>query len=332
MKINLKHIHRVKKKTSKGHKYYYYHRFTRARLPNDPNSVEFMVALEEQSRFGRPKEGTLGQLIEEYKASPEFTQRSKNTKSNYVTQMEKLKPLTDLPIRGLTRAHCKKIQTKYSDKPSTANLIVSVISNLMRFAIDMEYRTDNPARGIKKLETGEYRPWTDDEFKRFLVGASKTLSMSAALGLFTGQRVSDCLKMKWDDFADGLIFVKQQKTGIELHIPCHPILLKKLSSVPIEERGVYIVDRTKDKPYSRSHFTNLFIAHRSKIGLPKDLHFHGLRKSSAVALADAGCTERQIMSITGHSSVEMVSHYVKKLDQKRQAKQAMNKLAKGNKL
>ncbi|OUS15994.1 hypothetical protein A9Q97_02625 [Rhodospirillales bacterium 47_12_T64] len=61
--------------------------------------------------------------------------------------------------------------------------------------------------------------------------------------------------------------------------------------------------------------------------LSNELHFHGLRKSAAVALAEAGCTERQIMSITGHKSVAMVSHYTKKVDQKKQEKQAIIKLS-----
>ncbi|WP_085908325.1 tyrosine-type recombinase/integrase [Kiloniella majae] len=330
MKVNLKHVHAVKKKQANGkYRTYYYHRYTRKRLPDDPNSIEFMAALEDQSRNGRAKEGTLGQLIEEYKASPEFKHRANSTRTSYRIQMDKLVALSDLPIAGLTRAHCKKIQAKYSDTPATANMIVAVINILMKFAIDMEYRKDNPAAGIKSYKTGEYRPWSMDEYQSFTVSASDVLSLSVTIGLYTGQRLSDCLKMKWSDLNNGYIFVKQMKTGKELEIPCHPILEAVLNKFKDEDRTGFIVNRGEGKKFSRSHFTNLFVAHREKVKLPKDLHFHGLRKSAAVALADVGCTERQIMAITGHSSFEMVSHYVKKSNQKRQAKQAIDKLTAG---
>jgi integrase len=50
---------------------------------------------------------------------------------------------------------------------------------------------------------------------------------------------------------------------------------------------------------------------------------HGLRKLGATRLADAGCSEREIMAITGHTSVAEVSRYTKARDQARLAEQAM---------
>lgn len=327
MQINIKHVHAVRKKLPNGkYKTYYYHRFSRKRLPDNPNSIEFMAALEEQSRYGRAKVGTLGSLMTEYKASPEFTQRSKSTKRIYLIQMDKLKPLQDLSISSLTRGHCKKIQTKYSDKPATANMIIAILNNLMRFAVDMEYRKDNPALNIKSIKTGEYRPWTKKEINTFLKDAPQHLFVGVTLGLYTGQRISDCLKMEWDDLEDNFIFVKQMKTGTELHIPCHTTLIETLDNITKNSSDTYILSRKNGKQYLASHFRQLLTDRIKELKLPQDLHFHGLRKSAAVALAEAGCTERQIMSITGHKSFDMVTHYTKGADQKRQAKQAIDKL------
>ena len=49
-----------------------------------------------------------------------------------------------------------------------------------------------------------------------------------------------------------------------------------------------------------------------KANLPKELRIGDLRRTGTTRLADFGCTEDQIMSVTGHKSREMVSVYVKR--------------------
>ncbi|WP_367118336.1 tyrosine-type recombinase/integrase [uncultured Brevundimonas sp.] len=53
-----------------------------------------------------------------------------------------------------------------------------------------------------------------------------------------------------------------------------------------------------------------------------DRSAHGLRKSAATRLADAGCTEAQIKAVTGHQTSKEVERYTKARDQKRLAKDA----------
>ena len=53
---------------------------------------------------------------------------------------------------------------------------------------------------------------------------------------------------------------------------------------------------------------------------------HGLRKCAARKLAEAGCSEQEIMSVTGHRTSAMVAHYTKGANKKRQANAAITKL------
>jgi integrase len=53
---------------------------------------------------------------------------------------------------------------------------------------------------------------------------------------------------------------------------------------------------------------------------------HGLRKNAAKALAEAGCTDAEIMAVTGHRTTEMIRLYTRQAEQRRMARQAMNKL------
>jgi len=54
---------------------------------------------------------------------------------------------------------------------------------------------------------------------------------------------------------------------------------------------------------------------------------HGLRKAAARRLAEAGCTEHEIGSITGHASLREIVRYTKAADQKRLARSAMEKVS-----
>jgi integrase len=55
---------------------------------------------------------------------------------------------------------------------------------------------------------------------------------------------------------------------------------------------------------------------------------HGLRKAAASRLAQFGCTEREIMAITGHTTSKEVDRYAKSARQKVLAKSAMDKMLK----
>jgi integrase len=72
----------------------------------------------------------------------------------------------------------------------------------------------------------------------------------------------------------------------------------------------------------------LFKAATRAAGLPEDCVFHGLRKTAAVRLAEAGCTTEQIKSITGHRTDQMAAYYAKRANQRLLAKAAIGRLAK----
>lgn len=54
---------------------------------------------------------------------------------------------------------------------------------------------------------------------------------------------------------------------------------------------------------------------------------HGLRKAATARLAENGCTELEIMSITGHQTLREVARYTRSARRSVMAEAAMNKLA-----
>lgn len=65
-------------------------------------------------------------------------------------------------------------------------------------------------------------------------------------------------------------------------------------------------------------------------GLPH-CSVHGLRKAAAARLAELGCTEFEIMSITGHQTSKEVTRYTKAASQRVRAEAASAKIGGGRK-
>jgi site-specific recombinase XerD len=85
------------------------------------------------------------------------------------------------------------------------------------------------------------------------------------------------------------------------------------------------------KPMSPVGFSMWFSECAKKAGLPEQSSPHGLRKAASRHLAEAGCTAKQIQSITGHMSLGVVATYTAAADQVHQAEGAMNAVQRAEK-
>jgi integrase len=120
---------------------------------------------------------------------------------------------------------------------------------------------------------------------------------------------------------DGLLTVRQQKTGHILEIPVHTALAQILAATPGDNLTFLVA--VGGKPFSTAGFGNLFRNWCNEAGLPKHCSAHGLRKAACRRLAEAGCTEHQIAAISGHESLSEVQRYTRAARQSRLARAAM---------
>ena len=182
----------------------------------------------------------------------------------------------------------------------------------------------DPASTVKRHhETKhEHEPWPQELIERFLKQARPTLRRAVKLALYTGQRRSDLVKMKWSDFDGELIAVRQQKTGALISIPCHKELRAELESIPRSADTILVGEL--GKPISSITLAGAVHRQLQKMGV-SGYSIHGLRKNAAVALADAGCSTMEIAAVTGHKTLAMVEHYSKRRDQRLHARSAMDK-------
>jgi hypothetical protein len=113
--------------------------------PSDADFLEAYQGIHE--RFEQPpaappaqpltKAGTIGHLIDAYRASPEFKQRKPKTQKDYGRYLDVLKEKHGhRSISKLPRDAVFAIRDAYQDTPRSANYIVAVLRLILSFAED----------------------------------------------------------------------------------------------------------------------------------------------------------------------------------------------------
>lgn len=331
----------VKQVRAKG-RLYYYHRATMTRLPDDPQSREFLDMLDRLNRRDRsgdlaPAPGTLGALITAYRMSPEFVTLAPVTKADYQKVFDHLAKLRDMPVDEIDKPFVYEIRDAAFNarKRRFSTYVLQVMSRLFSWGEPRGYASGNPAAKVEKIRRPRNardvnRPWTEDEIAAVLGGAPPELRLPIAIGLYTGLREGDVLRVTWSAY-DGQRFESRQgKTGEPIWIPAHASLRAILDEAAKSKESPVIVLGARKKPFTESGFRARFfklIRRLKDAGAIGDgLTFHGLRHTVATMLADAGCDTRDIMAITGHKTEAMAAKYTQKADQQRRARAAVAKL------
>src|SRR5262245_754361 len=229
------------------------------------------------------------------------------------------------PVARLERAHVKNIIGAKAATPHAANNLLKILRVLLNHAIDLGMIRSNPAIGVKpyRSQGDGFHTWTEDEIARFEarhpIGSKARLAF--ALLLYTAQRRSDVIRLGWQHVQGDAIAVRQEKTDTPLLIPIHPELAKALALAP--RTNLTILTGEHGKPFTADGFGGWLRARCNEAALPRDCSAHGLRKSAATRLANAGCSTDQIKAITGHKALAEVAGYSQAADQRRLARQAL---------
>lgn len=275
--------------------------------------------------------GTVEAVIQELKRSPAFARLSAKTRAGYDRSFALFADkIGSVPIKYVDRRLVYKLQEDFADKPATANAHVRHLSLLMSFAIDRGHIGTNPCARVKRLDVGEWRSWTEDEIATFLdrVPEDALARRIVLFALCTAQRRGDLVRMTVEDVQAGRIRVVQEKTGEALAIPMHPALQAELDARP--PIAHHLLHGAKGEALTVERVTKTVARACCEIGLPDALKLHGLRKAACRRLAEAGASAHEIQAVSGHRTLQMVSHYTKAVDKGRLADSAMDKLALSN--
>jgi integrase len=308
--------------------------FKRLPLPGLPWSPEFMeayqAALAETPRLeigaSRTKPGTVNAVIIGYLGSAAFHNLAPESQRQYRGILERLRrDHGDKRIALLGRRHVMSMLDAKAATPVAARDFLRCLRVLIRYAIDIGIRADDPTLGIRVAmpKTDGFRTWSEDDIAafeaRYPIGSKPRLAL--ALLLHTGQRRADVVRMGRQHLRDGVLSIRQQKSGVVLEIPITPALAAVLDGTPSDHLTFLCTDR--GEPFEPMAFTKWFRRCCDGAGLPKACSAHGLRKAACRRLAEAGCSANEIAAISGHASLREVERYTRAADQARMARNAV---------
>lgn len=322
------HVHKVQ---SRGREYFYYqegrgtpHAGERVRLPNNPQTPEFWNAVRQaQGAFGPTSVDTINALIDAFEVS--WATRQRILSAGTLRQYRRyLKPARnawgDLPARELRPRHVDAMIRKLgAEKPGAANNVLDAMKAMVAWANGpVELLTHDPTKGVERFPKGKgHIPWTEEQMEYAELNFTGSIRRFYFLSRYTGQRISDTVRLNPNDEDEGGFSLPQKKTGVKPWCPIFPELEVEMATW--ERRpGPYILQeegRSKGKPYSTNQMWKALDRERKKHPVLAGAVPHGLRANAVIRLRGEGYTALQISDMVG-MSVEMVEHYCRYADRK----------------
>jgi integrase len=319
-----------------GRAYYYLRKsgHPQTRLRGLPWSPSFMAAYESALAgprtaigAGRIKPGSVAAVVAAYLDSQQaFGSKSAGTQRMRRGILERFRAAYgDRPFALLPPEWIEALLD--AKPPHAARSWLVTLRSLCQFAVKRGWLRIDPTRDIKlaSIKGDGFHTWAEDEIARYEahypIGTKPRLAL--ALLLYTAQRRSDVVRMGRQHIKDGVLTVKQQKTGATLAIPVHSHLQAVLDATPSEH--LTFLTTATGKPYGGDHFSRRFREWCDAAGLPQCCTPHGLRKAACRRLAEAGCSANEIMAISGHATMKELVRYTAAADQARLARNAIAK-------
>ena len=242
-------------------------------------------------------------------------------------------PLDGVELRDLVAWRAEELKRV---KAKTAGHRVKVVKSMFREAVARGYLRKDPGDGLRALkkergspEERKRRPFTREEIGRVLAVCDPDWQLLVRLGLVTGQRLGDLIRMEWAELnlAEGLWMVETGKTGKRLVLPLPADVVRQLADrrgsavrgpvfpqlvAEVEAARGYVGGVSKAfahalwlaglravNPYGRQPRRK-----EGDVSATREQHelsFHSLRHTSRTWLEEAGQPKAVIDALIGHS-------------------------------
>ena len=104
--------------------------------------------------------------------------------------------------------------------PRQADYIITVFARALSWALDRGMISVNLLERPGRVWSGSRaeKVWTDADEARFLEVASPQMVLALMLGLWTGQRQGDLLRLTWKAYDGQFIRLRQSKTDVHVTV------------------------------------------------------------------------------------------------------------------
>ncbi len=221
----------------------------------------------------------------------------------------------DFSVADITRADVRRWFASRRATPVAADRSMPILSVILTEAERMGYRPEgsNPCRGIRRYRRkGRERALTDAEIARLaaVLAAHETkrpLEVAAVrLLLLTGCRKSEVLTLRWSDYREGRLFLRDGKSG-----PRTVWLSDAARGVldAVGRTGAWVFPAwRKQGPAGAVWLRPFWHRIRAEAGLP-DVRLHDLRHTHASFALRRGESVLAIGRLLGHASARTTLKY-----------------------
>jgi integrase len=196
-------------------------------------------------------------------------------------------------------------------KPSTINRETAILKHMYYLARRWKYAVENPVCEV------DFFPEPNEIVRYLLPDALEALYAACADHLRpivkwaanSGMRKSEVLNLKRSDVLreQGVVLVRQTKSGRPREVPLNDVLLEILDSLPAGEADGYVFATPQGKRWI--DVGDSFDKAKRIAGVDPAFRFHDLRHTFASNAVMAGIDLVTLKEILGHSSLKMVLRY-----------------------
>jgi len=270
--------------------------------------------------------GTVDYMMQTYRDSTAFKKLKPNSQEAYRRLMEIASTTTigesnvyfgQMLASGVTAKHADGYYQAVSEShtPYLAYHSVKVLRVVWGQGIRFNLVKSNPfskmkLKGLQSRQT----LWEPEEVDRFIQASDEigypSVGTLALMCYYLCQRPGDMRKLTWSHLNDGILEFDQEKTGVPMELWVPERLLERLGERRGDDDPILINDVT-GRAHTRWSYYKQAAEVRKAAGLPDELQLRDLRRTGATEMAEAGSTEDELRSITGHKSRGVLSVYVR---------------------
>lgn len=204
-------------------------------------------------------------------------------------------------------------------KPSTVNKEIRLLRHMLRMAVRWGILGEDPLREVEMAPERDPDVWTylrRDEAERLIQTINPTYRDLLEFLLFTGLRVGDALRLRWEDvdLDRGVLYVRGSRTksgrpfGVPLHERARAVLERRNEEVLRDATGIDWRS-LRIFPHSEDWFRRAFKKALRETGLPESIRIHDLRHTFASWLALSGAPLQDIQALLGHRQITTTLRY-----------------------
>lgn len=280
--------------------------------PANATKAEVWVAYEKVVE-GRKNRLLFKQLWQKFLASADFSDLAPRTQKDYHAHEKYiLAVFGEAEAKSIKPEHIRRYMDARGKKSRVqANHEHSSMSRVFRWSYQRGYVPGNPCVGVDKFPKPQRdRYITDDEYLAIYNHASTSVKAAMEIAYLCAARVSDVIKMNWNQIMDKGIFIQQGKTGVK-QIKAWTDRLKAAVDL-CRKNGMEgtVIKTVHGSKYSYKGFNEAWRkARRSaaeELGVPLDCTFHDLK---AKGISDFEGTIFEKQNFSGHKNQSQVLVY-----------------------